>query len=217
MRDRDRHEDPNPPAWPARRRRWLVILALASLSLVTAACSGNLATPGVASLGSTTPTSAASTGPGSSSSQSSFASAQLLKFSQCMRNHGLTSFPDPTSQGNVEFQNVGNLNPNSPQFQKAQNACQSLMPGALITPAEKASANTKALAFAQCMRTHGVPNFPDPNGQGVIKITTATNVAANSPQYDKAQSACQSLSNGFDIDGQLNAPGAGRPRGNSGS
>jgi hypothetical protein len=188
----------------------LVIVFLA------AACSGNSASPGVASLGSTTSTTAgAATGGGSSSP--SAAAAQLLKFSQCMRDHGLTNFPDPTSQGDIEFQNVGKNNPNSPQFQKAQKACQSLMPGALITSAEKAAANTKALAFARCMRAHGVANFPDPNGHGVIKITPATNLAVNSPQYDKGQSACQNLSNGFDMMTQGPAPGAGGPAGSSGS
>jgi hypothetical protein len=134
-----------------------------------------------------------------------------------MRNHGLTNFPDPTSHGDIDFQNVGKNNPNSPQFQEAQYACRSLMPGALITSAEKAAANAKALAFAQCMRTNGVANFPDPNGQGLIKITSAMNLAVNSPQYDKAQSVCQNLSNGFNMMMQGPPPGSGGPAGNSGN
>ena len=36
----------------------------------------------------------------------------------------------------------------------------------------------KALAFVQCMRAHGEPAFPDPNGQGIISDSQAN---LNSP------------------------------------
>jgi hypothetical protein len=60
--------------------------------------------------------------------------AQMLKFSVCMRSHGLADFPDPTvSEGGVQLslgdKRSSSLNPNSPVFQAAQKACQSLMPG----------------------------------------------------------------------------------------
>lgn len=178
-------------------------LALAAVAVLFAACGGS-GGPGVASIGSTSTTTAPSTSGDSSSSQSASVDAQMLKYSQCMRNHGLPKFPDPNSQGDLSIGpgDVPPGGPHSPTFQAAQKACQSLNPGALITPAEKAAANAKALAFAQCMRTHGVPNFPDPNGQGLIKITPATHVAVNSPQYDRAQTDCQKLNNGFETETQ---------------
>ena len=43
------------------------------------------------------------------------------------------------------------------------------------------------IAFAQCMRTHGVPNFPAP---GQTKVSP---VNVNSPQYLAAAGACQHL------------------------
>jgi hypothetical protein len=132
-----------------------------------------------------------------------------------MQKHGLSNFPDPTSQGLAIKGSDIPGGPNSPTFQTAQKACESLMPGALITPAEKAAANARALVFAQCMRAHGVANSPDPNGQGVIEISRATNLAVNSPLYDKAESACQNLSNGFELVTR-GAPGPAAPRGNSG-
>jgi hypothetical protein len=50
------------------------------------------------------------------------------------------------------------------------------------------------------MRSHGVPNFPDPNGQGVIQINNATGVLEpSSPALQKAQMACRSLENGFGV------------------
>ena len=73
-----------------------------------------------------------------SAAQQQKAIAGALKFSQCMRNHGITDFPDPqvsSSGGRVGIRislkasRGSDLNPNSPQFQAAQKACQSLMPG----------------------------------------------------------------------------------------
>jgi hypothetical protein len=60
--------------------------------------------------------------------------AQMLKFSACMRAHGLPDFPDPTSSGGGIQLSIGGkkgsgLNPSSPVFQAAQKACQSVMPG----------------------------------------------------------------------------------------
>jgi hypothetical protein len=58
--------------------------------------------------------------------------AQMLKFSACMRAHGLKTFPDPTSSSGgiqLSLNKNGDLNPRSPLFQAAQKTCQSAMPG----------------------------------------------------------------------------------------
>jgi hypothetical protein len=59
-----------------------------------------------------------------------------LKFSECMRHNGVPNFPDPkfsTSGGGVRVKLGGpgssGINPSSPQFQAAQKACQSNLPG----------------------------------------------------------------------------------------
>ena len=65
------------------------------------------------------------------------------------------------------------------------------------TSAEKAAANAAALKYATCMRSHGVPNFPDPNGQGLIQVNATGSLDASSPQFQKAETACNSLDNGF--------------------
>jgi hypothetical protein len=56
---------------------------------------------------------------------------QALKFSACMRAHGVPSFPDPTARnGGVEISLGGSgLSPNSPRLRAAQQACRPLMPG----------------------------------------------------------------------------------------
>jgi hypothetical protein len=53
---------------------------------------------------------------------------QLLQLARCMRAHGITDFPDPTTHGGgVGLQLGPNIDTSSPQFQAAQKACH--MPG----------------------------------------------------------------------------------------
>jgi hypothetical protein len=56
---------------------------------------------------------------------------QLLRFSQCMRSHGIADFPDPGSSGGIDIGGSpgSDLNPSNTRFQAAQNACQHLLPG----------------------------------------------------------------------------------------
>ncbi|HXA31033.1 MAG TPA: hypothetical protein VNV87_02150 [Acidimicrobiales bacterium] len=51
--------------------------------------------------------------------------AQLLNYAKCMRAHGIPNFPDPTSNG---MGSLSGIDPNSPQFGVANQACQSSMP-----------------------------------------------------------------------------------------
>jgi len=60
------------------------------------------------------------------------AMAGLLKFSQCMRRHGFPNFPDPTTTGGgvgLHLTPSSGVDPRSPQFQSAQAACSSNLPG----------------------------------------------------------------------------------------
>lgn len=130
--------------------------------------------------------------------------AAAVKYSVCMRSHGLSDYPDPTlgSNGLPNWDLAGRglsvQDPQSPQFQAAQPFCKHDIQIAPDTPAATVAANAKALKYAVCMRSHGEPDFPDPNGQGLIQITSATGIlATNAPQYGKAQQACQSLDSGF--------------------
>jgi hypothetical protein len=63
-------------------------------------------------------------------SQQQKITAQALKFVACMRAHGLSAFPDPTvNSSGIEMQLPTGLQPNSPVFRAAQQACKKLMPG----------------------------------------------------------------------------------------
>jgi hypothetical protein len=58
------------------------------------------------------------------------------------------------------------------------------------------SAASNGLALAQCMRSHGITNFPDPRSGGGIAINAGSGVDPNSPQYQAAWKACQSKAGG---------------------
>ncbi len=67
--------------------------------------------------------------PAPSAGQASAFLAQTLKFSKCMRRNGVPNFPDPSERGGTVAMTIGSgMNPDSPQFQKAFQACHSLLP-----------------------------------------------------------------------------------------
>jgi hypothetical protein len=43
------------------------------------------------------------------------------------------------------------------------------------------------------MRKHGITNFPDPNGQGVISISSGMGIDPGSPKFQSARTACMKL------------------------
>ncbi len=180
----------------------LGMVVLASVVLALAGCGGSSSSPGVAHLSSSTSSSSPASGGGSSSPESSASTQQkMVKFSQCMRTHGEPEFPEPT-EGDIELhsRNGHGPNPESPRFQAAEKACSKYAPSKVApSPAEQAKMQEGALKFSACMRSHGVPNFPDPefhhSGGGVgIRIGgKGSGIDPNSPQFKAAQKTCQSI------------------------
>jgi hypothetical protein len=78
--------------------------------------------------------------------------------------------------------------------------------GASAKPSASASGKGSPLAFARCMRTHGVTNFPDPTpgGGGGVQIRVGSGVNPFSPTFRSAQTACRKL-----------LPGGGPPSGHA--
>jgi hypothetical protein len=53
----------------------------------------------------------------------------LLRFARCMREHGVTDFPDPDAEGNFSVPpGSTGLGPKNPSFQRALQACRQLDP-----------------------------------------------------------------------------------------
>lgn len=82
----------------------------------------------------------------------------------------------------------------SSRFQSAQSACQSLLPNGGNGPslAQLEQERTQALRFSQCVRAHGVPNFPDPVSSGRMRIPdpAAVGIDQGSPKFEAANQAC---------------------------
>jgi hypothetical protein len=115
-------------------------------------------TNGVASLsGSKQPTATTTAKPWSKQD----AMQAALAFARCMRQHGI-DMPDPKFNGdNITQRLPTRAEQNSPKFKAAQQACRQYQPdGGQPTP-PTAQERQQALAFAQCMRQHGI-NMPDP-------------------------------------------------------
>ncbi len=151
----------------------------------------------MASLGSTTTTAAASAANSGGLLNPQQGYQQLLSYSQCMRTHGLPTFPDPTeSRGNVSMPNAPDQN--SPQYKSANDACKHLLPfdGGAPSAAQTAQITAQLLKYANCMRTHGEANFPDPTVRPGQIGFSLKGVDPNSPQFAAAQKACRSLSPG---------------------
>lgn len=65
-------------------------------------------------------------------------------------------------------------------------------PGA--TPHVHESAGSPStLAFANCMRSHGIAKFPDPDGGGALPKSNAQSLGVSTSQYQSAESTCQHL------------------------
>ena len=55
------------------------------------------------------------------------------------------------------------------------------------------SSSPSLLSFAQCMRSKGVPNFPDPQASGSDKFPSAEQLGVSDSQYQRAETDCQNL------------------------
>lgn len=197
--------------WRTRRR--VCLAALASISLLASGCGGPKR-PSVASLGTTTSNDAGSgvshgsgafslppgAGVGSSISTSLGRGAAGVKFTACMRSHGVPNFPDPDGQGTITITVSASLNPSSPAFQRGFAACRRLIPpgseaGHTLSQAQQQQMKARVLAFAACMRSHGVPNYPDPKFStgGVSQgLNAKRGIDPKSPIFQAAQKTCQS-------------------------
>jgi hypothetical protein len=140
-------------------------------------------------------------GSGSSVSAATGASngSAQLAFAKCVRSHGVPGFPDPggaapSGPATTIFGIVlpSTIDVSSPAFQSALNTCQKLITGGRPRPPLTAAKKRAALKFSQCMRTHGVPNFPDPvfAANGMIGIGIGKGNNPSSPAFQQAQQAC---------------------------
>jgi hypothetical protein len=61
------------------------------------------------------------------------------------------------------------------------------------TDAQGTASSPSAVAYSDCMRSHGVPNYPDPPSGGQAPKTSAQQLGVSSSQFSAAEQACQHL------------------------
>jgi hypothetical protein len=171
----------------------VVVLVLVAVSL--AACGGSPSN-GVAGSGSTTTTSTAA----SSSAHGSTGATGLLAYSSCMRSHGVSNFPDPTSNGGIPKETAQQLGVSQSQVQAAQSDCTRLLPAGGTLSGTNNQTITVAqqqyyLKVASCMRSHGVTNFPEPSffGGSVEFQGLGHLPGVHSPLFTHAFDICRKL------------------------
>jgi hypothetical protein len=171
-----------PPAKETTMRRTLAAVTLL-LAVGTAGC-GSHDDPTVATAGSGTPK--------ASAGGSTAANGQdtKLKYSQCMRDHGMTWFPDPGPDGGLGVKVPDGTDQN--KLEKAQEACKAYAPGANRSGKLSDEDLNKLRQMSQCVRDHGFSKYPDPDSNGGISVNDKTlGVAGDDPAFLKALQECR--------------------------
>ena len=182
--------DGTPVDGPPRRARppairiAAAILTTAAMALLAAACSSP-------SSARTSSPNAAGSANSSAAAGNSATSQSAVSYSQCMRSNGVPKYPDPASGGQLPKGDAQAFGVSDSQYQAAQRTCQHLLPtgGSFDEQAHECiqagdcppvlvqQMLTVDRKFAQCMRSHGVPNWPDPTlsdvGAPIFKVSTA--------------------------------------------
>jgi hypothetical protein len=172
-----------------RALRWAgpVAAALLALVLLASGCSRGSGGPGVAEAGSP------SSSPSTSASRAGDNHEAQLAYARCMRAHGITDFPDPPPQGGSGHGAPDtHFGRHSPQFQAADRACHSLLPAG--SGKKNEHLQQLALEYAQCMRAHGISDFPDPDNGGGFEFPrgdASSDLNPNNPLFQAADQACK--------------------------
>jgi hypothetical protein len=115
-----------------------------------------------------------------------------LAFAGCMRASGVSKYPDPSGDGRLAKKSLEQLGVTGSQFASATSACRHLLPNGVGAPSATQQEAVKALGlrFSQCVRAHGLPNFPDPAADGRIPDPASVGIDQASPTFRAANQAC---------------------------
>lgn len=174
-----------------RTPRTLAALALIALTIpIAAGCSSSGSDP------DSSGGSVATGGTGRSTKASG--RDQAVRFAECMRDNGIGAFPDPDASGELTIDGIVNgssVDTDGAAWKQAIDACRDLQPAGFTGRERTAAQQEAALGFAQCMRDHGVKDFPDPAPDAPLidtnRIPSAAGKGALSiPGFTAAQEAC---------------------------
>lgn len=169
--------------------------ALIVLAVLAACSSAGGTTTSNAPAGSTA---AGSTAAGQGPRDADYENVQAI--TTCYRQHG-----DPGARDPIYDPSGGNWHLDAGYVpDSTQRACQYLFPATAPSPPVPQAEFQELLHYAQCMRQHGLPNWPDPNADGQFKVPQDVSNTSNAI-VAHANSACSS----FVPSGGLNVVDAG--------
>jgi hypothetical protein len=121
-----------------------------------------------------------------------------LVYAQCVRDNGYPEFPDPIPGRGIMLRRDQGMSFNDPRMLAAMEACQDLRPpgdygaGPAGAMGPGFADEEALLAFAQCMRDNGVPDFPDPpsQGGGQMLIGPESGINPLDPKFQNALRTC---------------------------
>lgn len=145
---------------------------------------------GVALLAGVAPLAAACGGGSTAGSAAHLTAYQMeLAYAECMRAHGMPSWPDPQSNGAF----AGSFNFGSPAYQSANRTCAHLEGGSPETAEQFQQQVGQALKYAACIRAHGIANFQvTVPSEGEIRMgINGPGDEVNTPQFQSASQACR--------------------------
>ncbi|MFC7532644.1 hypothetical protein [Actinoplanes sp. GCM10030250] len=180
---------------------WRATFALAVLlAAMAAGCAKTTGSPTVAS--------AASGGPrptATPSAQTSFDPDAPIKYSRCMRENGMTWFPDP-QDGKLSITVPSTVD--KEKFEEASEACRQYAPDGGERPQMDPAMLEQARQMSRCMRENGVPDFPDPNSDGSLEINGAElGTGPGDPTFDAAEEACSQYRPSGAVERHAEGPG----------
>jgi hypothetical protein len=142
----------------------------------------------------------------------------LLEYAECMRDEGI-DFPDPSTNGDgmIVIGPGGDDAPPSAsemeEFEAADEACRHIMEAVQdelprLDPEQEAEMRDQALAFAECMREHGI-DFPDPQFEDGGGVGIALEgIDPEDPDFQEAQEECSGEAGGiFSAGGRIDRRG----------
>ncbi len=169
-------------------KRTIIMTSLLPL-VVLVGCAAGPADPGVASASGST----AAASPAAAGSGTEDPAERGRQFAQCMRDHGI-DMPDPDPNGPTSFSLSGGADEHQ-KFEEANKACEEFAPGkggetTQVDPAVM----EKMRQFSQCMRDHGLADFPDPQTEGGgVRVELGGKLDPQSDEFKAAEQACKDL------------------------
>jgi hypothetical protein len=171
------------------RIKLLAIPALLASGFLLAACGTGSGTPaaGPSSAGAASPTAESSSSP----------DASTAAIVACYRAHGDPSFPDPVYDPGDGRWHFGTSPGSAPLA--TQQACRHLFPAANASPPVPQAQFQALVRLAECLRSHGLPTWPDPDPDGSFGLPPA--LLSKTPAFHRAATDCQRYwpSGGLDV------------------